>query len=121
VSFGLLNPETMKLIQMMGGGMPSSDMNTNVIPSYNSVPQNLGLLFSDPMLLAEYNPPVNDVRLLSDDQLLSQDEMDLTNKEYVDMENEISRRLQRKIEADALNKEKQLELIRQKQVREEMI
>jgi hypothetical protein len=121
VSFGLLNPETMKLIQMMGGGMPSSDMNTNVIPSYNSVPQNLGLLFSNPMMLAEYNPPVSDVRLLSDEQLLNQDEMDLTNKEYVDMENEISRRLQRKIEADALNKEKQLELIRQKQVREEMI
>ena len=111
----------MKLIQMMGGGMPSSNMNTNVIPSYNSVPQNLGLLFSDPMLLAEYNPPVSDVRLLSDQQLMNQDEMDLTNKEYVDMENEISRRLRRKIETDALNKEKQLDLIRQKQIREEMI
>jgi hypothetical protein len=121
VSFGLLDPKTIQLMQMIGGGVPSSNMNTNVIPSYNSVPQNLGLLFSNPMLLAEYTPPVNDVRLLSDEQLLNQDEMDLTNKEYVDMENEISRRSRRKIEANEIAKEKELELLRQKQAREEMI
>lgn len=110
----------MQLIQMMGGGMPSSDMNTNAMPSYNSVPQNLGLLFSNPMLLAEYNPPVSDVRLLSDEQLLNQDEMDLTNKEYVDMENEISRRLRRKIETDADLQNEQIELERLNRIREGM-
>ena len=114
MTFGLLDPKTIALVQMMGGGVPSLTQDVNQMNMQTPVPQNFSLL--SPMLLAGLDPSMMD-----DQTLFSQNFDDLSNDEIRAIEAEQIKRNERLIEQRQRDLENNIELYRGNVLREDMI